>query len=223
LPEQGALLPHAESHYLSYLCREKRTEELAAYLRTAYQILHNVGVKPHGLTIGGMPDPSGIAQGQSLTQGHHRDVLAQVLLAVEREFDDAVVDSFIFTGSSPVQPQAADQRVPETIWSRRAESERVFEIHSIIDPLWFHAHGRGHEAMAVDRLITHDLESGQFVDDARHGRCLVFTVHGPTLNCLNSGLGFKVLAEVLRRLKERFGDQLQWCTAHELTQQVGLD
>ncbi len=244
LPDSGALLPHAETHWVSALCRDRRTDELADYLRTAYQILHNVGIAPHGLTLGGMPDPSNIAAGKSLTNGHHRATLARVLLDVERHFNPGVTDSFIFTGSPPISHASKTRRAPEAIYSapltpalsesasegpdrppntNDAPPSRVFDIHSIIDPLWFYAHGRGSEAMAVDRLITHDLEAGSFIDDVEHGRSIVFTVHGQTLNCLNTGLGFKVLEETCRRMHERFGDRLQWCTPSELCAAAGVD
>ncbi len=226
LPEHGALLPHAETHWISHLCRERRMDELAEYIRAAYQILHNIGIRPHGLTLGGMPDPSGIACGEPFTKGHHRDVLGEVLLAVEREFDSATGDSFVYTGAPPVADRSIRLRVPEAVYGTSgggSESGRVFEIHSIDDPVWFLAHGRGSEALVVDRLITHDLGAGSFVEDAEHGRPLVFTVHGQTLNCLNTGLGFKVLEEILRRLDQRFGDRLQWHTARELVAAVGFD
>ncbi|MEX0885393.1 MAG: hypothetical protein WD009_03040, partial [Phycisphaeraceae bacterium] len=136
-------------------------------------------------------------------------------------------DSFIFSGSPPLSDASRNRRAPEATYRAPASGQsppvRVFDMHSIIDPLWFYHHGRGSEAMAVDRLMTHDLEAGQFIEDAEVGRSIVFTVHGQTLNCLNTGLGFKVLEEVLRRLDDRFGDRLQWHTPRELVAAVGVD
>ena len=220
--ESGALLPHSESAWVSWLAREGRIETLMAYLRHGGTILRNVGIAAHGVTVGGMTDPSGIAAGEMVLFGFHREALCRAVLAVEREFDPATGDSFIYTGSKPVSSESAARQAPECLHTS-PDGGRVFALHSMPDdPLIGLLYGGGDESTAADRLVTPDLSAGSLVDEAEAGRAVVITVHSQTLNALNTGRGLKVLREAVRRLRERYGRRLAWHTPRELAALIGV-
>jgi hypothetical protein len=208
-PDTGAMFPHAETHWLSFLAREKRIEELAAYIRKGYRILANCGIEAHGVTMGGMPDLSGISNGQPLTAGFHREALAEALVLVENR------STFMYTGGEPRTEASRATRLPEVIYAA-ADGKRVHEIFSRVDPLWFLMHGRGDASAAVDRCITHDLERGVLVEDAEAGRAVVITVHSFTLSSNGTLVGQRVIREIIRRLRERYGKRLRWMRPSEL-------
>ena len=220
--ESGALFPHAESYWLTHLCCTHQMDALKNYLRQAYAILRNVGLAPHGVTIGGMRDVSGIAEGKSLADGDGRVVLAQALLAVENEFTPGVSTTFAFAGTPPVGSAGMERRVPEAFY-RSAQGARVFALYPINEDVLFDVlHGPcGHEDQIADALITADLLHGRFVEDAEAGRPVVFAIHSQTLAAMNSGVGLKILREVLRRFRERYGHRIRWLTAHELCVTLG--
>ena len=221
-PETEALLPHGETPWLAHLCAEKRQDELQAYLRAAFQVLVNVGIAARGITIGGMPDPSGIARGESLG-GHLRGKLSEALLAVEHEFDPAASISHIFSGGPPLSVASQERHVPEVIHTAD-DSSKVFEIHSHFgDPLLNVFYGKGDPQTEADRLVSPDLEGGEWIERIEQGIVLTVTVHAQTLNSLNTGLGFRILREAVRRLRQRYGPRLTWCTASELFHRVGVD
>jgi hypothetical protein len=221
-PTTEALRPHAETAWLTYLAAERQQEELQAYLRAACRVLADVGIVAHGVTMGGMTDASGIGKGESLLNGHHRGELAEAMLAVEREFDPRTSTTFVYTGA-PAQSEASrTQWVPEVIYSP-APTSRVFELHSrFCDPLLPVFHGKGDVETETARWVSPDLEHGEMVDGVEKGGALTITVHAQTLTSINTGLGFQVLREMVRRLTERYGSRLVWHTALELCEQVGV-
>lgn len=221
-PEAGALLPHTETAWVSYLCRTRQMEKLQAYIRAAYSILHNVGLTPHGLTTGGMEDFSGIGENQSVLHGFHRDALGEALLKVESEFVTDCKRSFVYTGSPPVSEASKQRRVPELVYES-VDGGRVFEIHSIVeDPIFDVMHGpKDLVAKTTDALISHDLSRGLYVNEAEAGRTIVLTVHAQTLLAMNTMAGLQVIREACRRLRERYGKRLVWHTASELCDKIG--
>jgi hypothetical protein len=208
-PDTGAMFPHAETHWLSFLARENRIDELAAYIRKGFHILANCGIQAHGITMGGMPDLSGVSNGQALTAGFHREALAKALLLVENK------SSFMYSGAEPLTEACKKSRLPEVVHTA-PDGKRVHDVFSRVDPLWFLMHGRGDAAAAIDRCITHDLERGSLVEDADAGRAVVITVHSFTLSSNGTGVGQRVIREIVRRLRERYGKRLQWMRAADL-------
>ncbi|HTL53399.1 MAG TPA: hypothetical protein VL860_12555 [Planctomycetota bacterium] len=230
-PDTEALLPHAESFWLTHLCLTGQTAALHQYLRHAWQILANVGLTAHGLTVGGMTDVSGIGAGKSLLLGDGREVLGQAILAVEAEFKPAQTrssapqtpahQSFLYTGAAPISAASRDRCCPEAIFTG-PRNEQVFELHSMgEDPLLPVLHGPAAQTATLDAMIAPDLAAGSFIQQIEAGRLLVFTVHCQTLMALNSGAGLTILREALRRLRERYGRDLHWHTAAELCAQFG--
>lgn len=219
----GALLPHAESAWIGHLAATRQMDRLEAYLRSAFTILRNVGVGAHGVTIGGMSDPSNIGQGESLSTGHHRDALGEALLAVEREFNAERAFSFMYTASLPLTDKAKRLRVPEPV-HRSPDGGRVFEVFSHgEDPLLPMLYGdRDTLAAATDAMISPDLERGDLVTDAEAGRAVVFTVHSQTLISLNTGLGQSCLREAMRRFRRRYGKRIVWLKTSELCAKLGV-
>ena len=220
-PATEGLLPHVETAWLTHLSAAGKKEELCSYLRFGWNVMENVGIRARGITLGGMPDLSNIGKGESLLSGHHREGLAEALMYVEREFDPAVSTSFMYTGAPAVSEAGRTRGVPETIYTA-PDGSRVFELLSSIgDRLLSVFSGTGDVSAETDKLVSPDLERGAFIDCVEASKILSITVHGQTLNALNTGFGFQILREAVRRLKERYGRQLIWNTALELYEIIG--
>jgi len=219
-PETGALLPHSETAWVSHLAGTGQISKLQAYIRHAYQILHNVGLKPRGLTVGGMSDPSGIAKGEMVLDGYHREPLGQALLSVEREFSSDVRTSFMWTGGPPILAGAKERRAPEACYTAK-DGARVFAIHSIDDIALCTLHGQADLQKEIDALVSPDLEKGALIADAEAGKILAITLHTQTLNSRNTGQGLQLAREVTRRLKQRYGARLVWKSTLELCTEQG--
>lgn len=221
--ETGALLPHTETAWLSHLCNTDQRDALRAYVGHAYEILQNVGFTPRGITVGGMEDLSGIAEGQTLHTCNGRDVLAVVLSEVEQQADAQRKVSFIYTGSPPICQASRTRRVPEALY-QSADGGKVFAIHSMAeDPLYPVLLGQTDRIDATtDGLVAPDLASGLWIDQAEAGRIVCFTVHAQTMMAMNTGAGFTIIREAVRRLGERYGERLVWHTPTELCAQFGV-
>lgn len=219
--ESGALLPHAESHWMAYLARTGQVERMVAYIHKAYEILSNVGLRPHGYTSGGMPDVSGISAGQSLMTGHNHHVLGEAIVAVDREFNPGARTSVAFTGSPPVHEKARNLWAPETIYTSQ-DGIRVYHFFSLNDPAWYLRNGRGDVEAAINQYLTEDLTGGAFIAAAEEGRAIVLTAHTFTLNCNGTHIGMRAVREIVGRLHKRYGDRLRWYTATELAEAIGV-
>lgn len=215
-----ALLPHSERAWIAHLSATGRVDDLQTYFHQAYTILHNVGLHARGLTIGGLPDPSGIAQGQVID--NHRENVARALLAVEQEFSPGVADSFLYTGTPPVIPSNEIAMAPEVIYTS-PKGERMYELIAGIDEQLLPCYrGTGDIAAETDKLVSPDLASGVYIDCIEKRGSLVMLAHAQTMMSLNTGQGFQVLRNAVRRLRERYGAQLVWHTPLELSRTVGV-
>jgi len=215
-PDTGAMLPHTESAYLSHLAATRQTQKLHHYVHTAWSILDNVGLKPSGITIGGIPDKSGIANNQMFYDNHNRDVLAEVMMEVLREFQPGARDAFMYAYGSATREPYITSLLPEPVWSA-PDGGRVYEIISPInEPLVALMHGDGDINKEADKLITPDLAAGAFIKHAQAGQPIVMTIHAQTITSLNTHHGLHMLAIALRRLHERYGSRVKWMTPLEL-------
>ena len=216
--ETGALLPHAESAWVSHLCRSGQVEPLIRYLRHGWSILRNVGIRARGLTIGGMTDCSNIAEGDLLYNGGHRDTLGQALLAVETEFDPHCRLSFLFAGTTAMSERARRWNAPEPVWTSPS-GQTLYDVYSSVgEPFLDIWYGGGDVAAATDALMTPDLSSGLLVEQAEAGRAVSITTHAQTLHSMGTCRGLAALREALRRFHERYGRRIQWFTPCELAQ-----
>jgi hypothetical protein len=215
-PETGALLPHTEIAWLSHLAASGQFEALQDYLRLAWQILRNVGLQPHGLTLGGMDDKSGIAQGKMANQGHYVREIAEALWTVESEFNPAARRSFLF-GPFSLRAEGGGNRLrPEVIWET-TPGARVYNLRALPgDPAFPLLHGDGDLPQAIDALVSSDLSRGQWIEAAERESAIVIVTHVQTLNAANTGMGLQLLRESVRRLRERYGKRLIWHTPDEL-------
>ena len=208
----GALLPHTESAWVSYLAAPGpgRHETLCAYLRHGWQILKNAGFTARCMTLGGMPDVSGITGGKMVHEGHNQEGLARAVAAMRREF---LPDESINTMWAAV--------TVDSDWNRKTglptwvitdtDATRVFDLHCTIgEPFLAIMGGQGDVAAATDRLITPDLQHGQLVDAAESGAVVSMLVHAQTLTSLNTGLGLQAFREAMRRFRARYGRRLVW-------------
>jgi hypothetical protein len=215
-PETGAMLPHTEIAWLSHLAASGRAEALQDYLRLAWTILHNVGIRPHGLTLGGMDDMSGIAHGKMANRGHYCREIAEALWTVEMEFNPAARRSFLF-GPFCLGTEGGADRLRPKIILETVRRTRVYNICALPgDPAFPLLHGDGDLSQAIDALVSPDLSGGQWIEAAERGDAIVSVTHVQTLNAANTGMGLRMLRESVRRLRERYGERLIWHTADEL-------
>jgi hypothetical protein len=195
-----------------------RTEELTEYLRQAWTILRNVGLHPHGLTLGGMDDKSGIAGDKMANRGYYSEELAKALLTVELEFDPTTTRSFIFGPFAPGAERGRSRNLPQVILETN-RGARVYRVAALPnDPAFPLLHGDGDLTSSIDTLISPDLARGCWVDAAEQGLALVIVTHAQTLNAANTGMGLQMFRESVRRLRKRYGNRLVWHTADELCQ-----
>jgi hypothetical protein len=215
-PETGAMLPHTEIAWLSHLAASGRAEALQQYLRQAWTILRNVGIQPHGLTLGGMDDKSGITQGKMANQGYYIREIAEALCAVEMEFNPAARRSFLFGPFSPESERDRRRYFPEVILETLTGA-RVYRMFAIPDdPAFSLLHGDGDLSQAIDALVSPGLSGGRWIEAAEQGSAIVIVTHVQTLNAANTGMGLQMFRESVRRLRERYGKRLIWHTADEL-------
>jgi hypothetical protein len=209
-PQTGTIYPHTETAWLSHLAASGQMAALQEYLRHAWTILRNVDIQPHGLTLGGIEDKSGIAHGKQFGQGDYLREIAEALVVVEGQ------DSFIFTGSVP-RTAAGQQRNSPEIVLETGNGRRVWEIFVLPrDPAFSLLHGDGNLEAAIDALVAPDLDGGQWIEAAEAGRAVVIVTHAQTLNAGNTGMGLAMFREGVRRLRDRYGPRLVWHTADEL-------
>ena len=217
-PGTGAMLPHTEIAWLSSLCASGQTAMVAEYLRHAWTILQNAGLRPHGVTLGGMEDKSGIAAGKMANSGYHAEELSKALLAVEKEFAPNTVRSFVFGPFASKIERHKTKNYPQPIFDDQ-RGARVFRIAALgNDPAFPLLHGDGDLSATIDSLISSDLSHGQWIEAAEQGCALVIVTHAQTLNASNTGMGLQMFRECVRRLHERYGKRLTWHTADELCQ-----
>ena len=217
----GELLPHSETAWVSALARDGKMDELIRYFTDAYVILQNAGLEPHGTTVGGMNDPSGIAGDEMIIHGHHLECLSQALWAVERDTSTRQSPppdmTFMHVGTGPRTPRGHDAGLPERV-TDFSDGGHAWSItmNSPDDPLAPLFGGTGDVDAVTDAMVGPGLDSGWWIDEAEAGRAIVVNVHGQTLGSRNTHLGLKALTEAVRRLTERYGDRLCWCTTREL-------
>lgn len=215
-PVTGGLLPHAESAWVAHLAARKDPTELLAYLRLAWTVLSNAGLQSTGLIVGGMNDPSGIGKEGLFSNGCHLESLGRAMFTIMREFKQTNKSAFILSGSPIRNPLSERYLAPEKCYES-PDGDRLYEMHyyktEILLDLYY---GEGDALQATDKFISADLQSGLLVDHVASGKALNLCAHCGTLSCLNTGLGLKMLREILTRLRKRYGKRLQWMTALEL-------
>ena len=215
--ETGALLPHGESPWLSYLAATGRHNELCAYLRHAYTILGNVGIEPSGVTVGGIADVSGIAGPEHLLNGHHHAAFAAALAEVAGEMAPGHDLVLAYIGGPALTDQGR-RGVPGDITSQGDTT--VFDLWAIGDVTLDLLYGDRDPMDAAERWISRDLARGELVDAADAGRNVIISAHAQCMTAINTGKGLQGLREVVRRLRERYGARLTWMRPTELRRRV---
>lgn len=217
-PATGGLLPHAESPWVAHLAARKDPTDLLAYFRLAWTVLANVGLRPSGLTVGGMNDPSGIGSAGLIPEGHQREGLGNALFTILREFGQTRKTAFVFAGGPIRSPISARYLAPDKCYEAPT-GERLYDLRIFPpDVLLNLYYGEGDVLEEAEKIISADLTRGAMVEHVESGKALVFHTHCSTLSSLNTGLGLRLLREILTRLRSRYGTQLQWMTPTELIQ-----
>ena len=213
----GALLPHTESAWVSHLAAPgpDHHEQLCAYLRFGWHILANLGFTARCVTIGGMPDVSGITDDHMLHQGHHLDRLADAIRVMRSEFVPGADCLFIFAAT-------LDTRPPNGRPCRIKQYPDAFAVYdlqqAVEESLLGVFHGEGDIETEAAKLVTPDLSGGTMIEAAESGKVLSFLVHAQTLASRNTGMGLGIFQLACTRLRERYGKRLVWRTPTELAQ-----
>ena len=72
----------------------------------------------------------------------------------------------------------------------------------------------------VDGLLSRDGKRGRITEVIRHNCPVTILTHWQSLYSDGSSAGLRGLADLLKRLRIRYGDDLQWSTCNELAEQV---
>lgn len=107
-------------------------------------------------------------------------------------------------------------------FGRWAESHGVkgkFSVVPCIGGIKDHTFGKktAEDILAdADKYITADGAGGTFVAQIKKGTCLVFYTHIQTLYGNGTKSGMKVFEIAVDRLRQHFGDRIQWMTGVEI-------
>lgn len=179
----------------------KSVDELTSYLVYALRILKNAGLPCEGVTT-----PGGFGN-RVLPE------LAQASLASVREVFQAEVPHYFRhlydRGSESVAP-----RVEYASGLDRADPRCVVSIIGCTGDWtggWDCTPPEG-----ADRFITADLKHGRMVDVIERGEPAIAVCHWTGIYWNGQELGFKIIQEVARRLRERY-DHLLWMKLSEIS------
>lgn len=180
----------------------KSADELASYQAYALNIL-----KEAGLACQGMTTPGGYG-------GQNQDNLAiSALEALQSVYGTEIPHYFrdLFTekGKS-VAPRVLH---PSDIGG--ANPKCVVSIIGCTED-WFGDWDGMHPGSA-DKMITGDLQSGRLVDVIESGEPAVMVCHWPGIYFNGDKIGFGILKEVVKRLKQKY-DHLVWMKLSEIAQ-----
>ena len=176
-------------------------DELAAYMRYALQILHNIDLPCEGLTT-----PGGFAS-QVLPE------LSQATLEACRDVYRAEIPHYFrhlyASGDKSVAPRveyasglgSEDPRCSVSIIGCTGDWTGGWDCSDRGD---------------VDRFITADLSSGRMVDVIAREEPACMVCHWTGIHWNGQEIGFKIFQEVVRRLHERY-DNLIWMKLAELS------
>ncbi|MCX8108307.1 MAG: hypothetical protein N3G20_05825 [Verrucomicrobiae bacterium] len=178
----------------------RSTSELAEYLAYALEILKNVGLQCEGITT-----PGGFGS-------RARPQLAQATLeAVRTVFRSPVPHYFrdlYDTGDKSVSP-----RVELASGLGGPDPKCVVSIIGCTGD-WTGGWDCS-EPEGADKFISDDLQAGRMVDVIQRGEPAMMLCHWTGVYWNGQERGFKILQEVVRRLKTRF-DNLIWMKLSEL-------
>lgn len=178
----------------------KSTDELAAYLAYALNILKEAGLSCEGITT-----PGGFGN-RVLPE------LAQATLqSVRQVFSPEIPHYFrhLFTGSESVSP-----RVEYASGLSTNDPQCVVSIIGCTGDWtggWDCTPPEG-----ADKFVTADLRSGRMVEVIERGEPAMMVCHWTGIYWNGQELGFKVFQEVVRRLHERYSDKLLWMKLSEV-------
>ncbi len=178
----------------------RSTDELAAYMRYALQILSNIGLPCEGITT-----PGGFGS-------QVRPQLAQATLEACRDVFRAEIPHYfrdLFSrGQDSVAPRVEyasgldgpDPRCVVSIIGCTGDWTGGWDCTSQPEP---------------DRFITPDLQSGRLVEVIGRGEPAVLVCHWTGIHYNGRELGFQAFQDVVRRLHQRY-DHLIWMKLSEI-------
>jgi len=179
----------------------KSVDEIAAYIAYALRILRNVG-----LTCEGVTTPGGFGYG----------ALAELSQAVRQACRD------VFGVEIPhyfrnVISQGTESVAPRIEYARNLDSSDPECVVSIIGCTgdWtgnWDATGKPDP----DRYISPDLQKGRLVEVIDRGEPAILVSHWTGIYYNGQELGFQAVQEVVRRLRERYGDRIRWMKLSEI-------
>ena len=187
-------------------------EEMTDYIALGLEILEHVGLPATGVTspwnTGEFNEPQ---YAQAIGNAHwraHRCPVAWYFLHMVGE-------------GLPREP---------SVTIRNADTGQV--VVSIpamtLDPFWdtqrpmsvTRLAARSSAKAGMERLISRDGKQGRIPEVVRHGYPVTILTHWQSLYSDGSCAGLRGLADLLKRLHQRYGEDLQWSTCSELAEKV---
>lgn len=199
----GLPFPEASANYMENWewSQDKSADELGEYIAYAHTILKEVGLHCEGLTT-----PGGFCH-------RNKDNLALATLEATREVHGTEIPHFfrdLFTEpDTSVEPQLYHVSGLET-------DDPKCAVHIIgCTGDWF----GGWDGLTpgdVNRFITEDLNAGRMVEVIDKGEPAIMVCHWPGIYYNGEKRGFHIFQEVVRRLHQKYPNQLIWMKNSEI-------
>jgi hypothetical protein len=178
----------------------RSVEELTDYLRYALQILKNVGLPCEGVTTPGGFGSSARPQLAQATLQSVRDIFGAEIPHYFRDLYDEGETSVAPLIQNASGLTSADPRCVVSIIGCTGDWTGGWDCTP---------------PEGADRFITPDLGSGRMVDVIRRGEPAIMVCHWTGIYWNGQELGFKIIQEVERRLRQRF-DNILWMKLSEI-------
>jgi len=195
---------------LRHLCEDEwvaraTVAEMTDYLALALRILRNVGLPANGVT-------SPWNTGASNEQDYARAIAAAQWRVHRRRLTWYFLHIF---GAGPGQP-------PRVAWRNRRTGQTVVSVPATTpDAFWAVQYRTGRAARraaaaGATALLAADGKSGRIRELLDQPCPIVLLTHWQSLFAQGSAAGLCALDEVLRRVRDRLGDQVVWVTCSQL-------
>ena len=199
--QYGGKEPYCEDTFIARL----NSNEIARYVALALEILDNVKLTPSGVS-------SPWATGADNEENYARGIGMAFRQVLNRD------ECFYFISSR-------DGFWAPEIKVDTPEAGKVVKLScNAGDPFWNTANpyefadAVEQGKAGVDNMLSADGRHGRFRELFEAGRPLVLITHWQSLYSDGRGIGLAALEELLRRVKNVFGSQLEWMDFNELAQ-----
>jgi hypothetical protein len=182
----------------------RSTDELADYMSYALNILKNVGLPCEGVTTPG---------------GFGNKVMPQLAQATLQSVRDVFGSS---TGEIPhffrnLYDKGDESVAPRVLYASGLDTADPRCVVSIIGCTGDWTGGWDNSTpVGADAFITADLTKGRMVEVIGRGEPACMVCHWTGIHFNGQEVGFKIFQEVTSRLRDRYGDGIQWMKLSEI-------